>query len=188
MRESVVFSETLEVVKIPQGKDVTVGEGTQGFLVQVRGGNATVRIPDKLWQVQLEPDQVQHLQKPNGDELEVDLEPSAQSRYDGVPDDLEDAVYQELSKCYDPEIPVNIVDLGLVYGVEVNELKDETYRVDVDMTLTAEGCGMGEHLAADAEKKIRSIPGVEDVDVSIVWDPKWNENMMADEARDKLGM
>lgn len=188
MRESVVFSESLEVVKIPQGKNVTVSKGTKGFLVQVRGGNATVRIPDKLWQVQLEPDQVEHLEKPDGGELDVDLEPAAQSRYDGVPDDLEGAVYQELGKCYDPEIPVNIVDLGLVYGVDVEEHGDNTYRVDVDMTLTAEGCGMGEHLSADAEKKIRAIPGVQAVNVSIVWDPKWNENMMTDEAREKLGI
>jgi probable FeS assembly SUF system protein SufT len=188
MRESVVFTESLEVVKIPQGKAVTVSEGTKGFIVQVRGGNATVRIPDKHWQVQLEPDQVEHLEKPNGDELNVDLEPAAQSRYDGVPDDLEEAVYRELGKCYDPEIPVNIVDLGLVYGVDVDEHGEESYRVNVDMTLTAEGCGMGEHLAGDAEKKIRAIPGVEAVNVSIVWDPKWNEDMMTDEAREKLGM
>jgi probable FeS assembly SUF system protein SufT len=188
MRESVVFSETLEVVKIPQGKDVTIDEGTEGFLVQVRGGNATVRIPSKLWQVQLDPDQVDALEKSNGEELDVDLEPAADSRYDGVPEDLEEAVYQELRKCYDPEIPVNVVDLGLIYGVETKELGEESYRVDVDMTLTAEGCGMGEHLAGDAEKKIRAIPGVDEVDVSIVWDPKWNENMMTDEAREKLGM
>jgi probable FeS assembly SUF system protein SufT len=188
MRESVVFTETSEVVKIPQGDEVTIEEGTEGFLVQVRGGNATVRIPSKLWQVQLENEQVDILKKPNGDELDVELEPSASEQYDGVPDDLEGAVYDQLSECYDPEIPVNIVDLGLIYGVDLEQNSEDSYSVNVDMTLTAEGCGMGQHLAQDAENKISQIPGVDEVNVEIVWDPKWNENMMTDEARQKLGM
>lgn len=188
MRESVVFTEDSEVVKIPQGKSVEIDEGTEGFLVQTRGGNATVRIPSKLWQVQLESDQIDVLEKPNGEELDVELEPSPDQKYDDVPDDMEESVYEQLSKCYDPEIPVNIVDLGLVYGVDIDEINDESYEVNVNMTLTAEGCGMGEHLAGDAESKITKIPGVDEVDVEIVWDPKWNESMMTEEAQEKLGM
>jgi len=188
MRESVVFTETIDVVKIPQGDNVTIEEGTEGFMVQVRGGNATVRIPSKLWQVQLENEQVETLEKPNGEDLDVDLEPAAEEAYDGPPDDVEKAVYDQLSKCYDPEIPVNIVDLGLIYGVQIDEPDPDRFNVQVDMTLTAEGCGMGQHLATDAESKIAAIPGVDSVDVDIVWDPKWNENMMTDDARQKLGM
>ncbi len=188
MRETVVFTETTNVTKIPQGKDVTIDEGTEGFLVQVRGGNATVRIPSKLWQVQLSRDQVERLERPDGSKLDLDIEPAVEDKYDGVPDDVEEAVYDQLSKCYDPEIPVNIVDLGLVYGVDVRQNGSETYDVNVDMTLTAEGCGMGQHLAKDAESKICNIPGVESVDVEIVWDPKWNEGMMSEKARRKLGI
>ena len=186
MRESVVFTETSEVVKIPQGDDVTIEEGTEGFLVQVRGGNATVRIPSKLWQVQLGPEQVEQLEKPNGEELDVELEEEAS--LEEVPEDLEETVYDQLSKCYDPEIPVNVVDLGLIYGVDIEEMGEDSHRVHVDMTLTAEGCGMGQHLAQDAESKIRAIPGVDAVEVEIVWDPSWNESMMTDEAREKLGI
>lgn len=186
MRESVVFTRDCEVVKIPEGKDVVVEEGTDGFLVQTRGGNATVRIPSELWQVQLDPEQIDYLEKPSGDALDLDLGEEA-SAPEEVPDDIEGAVYDQLRKCYDPEIPVNIVELGLIYGVEIEETGDECYEVDIDMTLTAQGCGMGDHLAGDAEKKIAAIPGVEEASVDIVWDPKWNESMMSDEARQKLG-
>lgn len=186
MRESVVFTEDCEVVKIPEGDDVVVEEGTDGFLVQTRGGNATVRIPAELWQVQLTPDQLDTLEKPNGDPLDVDLGEAAEAPEE-VPEDIEDAVYDQLRQCYDPEIPVNIVELGLIYGVDIEERGEDQYAIDVDMTLTAQGCGMGDHLAGDAEKKVRAIPGVEEANVDIVWDPKWNESMMSEEARQKLG-
>lgn len=186
LRESVVFTEDCEVVKIPEGDDVVVEEGTDGFLVQTRGGNATVRIPAELWQVQLSPDQLDVLEKPGGEPLDVDLGEDADAPED-VPDDVEEAVYGQLRKCYDPEIPVNIVELGLIYGVDVTENGEDDYTVDVDMTLTAQGCGMGDHLARDAEKKIMAIPGVSRASVEIVWDPKWNESMMSEEARQKLG-
>lgn len=186
MRESVVFTEDCEVVKIPEGDDVVVEEGTDGFLVQTRGGNATVRIPSELWQVQLTPDQLDTLETPDGDSLDVDLGESAEAPEE-VPEDMEEAVYDQLRQCYDPEIPVNIVELGLIYGVDIEDQGEDDYAVDVDMTLTAQGCGMGDHLAQDAEKKIRAIPGVEEASVEIVWDPKWNESMMSQEARQKLG-
>ncbi|MFB6344511.1 MAG: iron-sulfur cluster assembly protein [bacterium] len=184
MRESVVFTDDCTVVKIPEGEDVQIEEGTDGFLVQTRGGNATVRIPSELWQVQLEPDQLDLLEKPDGDSLDIDMGDDAEAPEE-VPDDIESAVYDQLRKCYDPEIPVNIVELGLIYGID--EIGDQQYTVDVDMTLTAQGCGMGDHLAGDAEKKVRAIPGVSEASVDIVWDPKWNESMMSDEARQKLG-
>lgn len=186
MRESVVFTEDCNVVKIPEGKEVLIEEGTDGFLVQTRGGNATVRIPSELWQVQLSPDQLDLLKKPNGDSLDIEMEENGGAPEE-VPEDVEEAVYDQLRKCYDPEVPVNIVELGLIYGVEIDEVGEEEFEVEVDMTLTAQGCGMGDHLARDAEEKIGAIPGVTRADVNIVWDPKWNESMMSDEAREKLG-
>lgn len=186
MREEVEFQDDCTVTKIPDGNDFDVSEGTQGHLVQVRGGQATVRIPSTLTQVQLSPEQLDLLRKPDGSELDLDIDEEVQE-FDDVPDDMESAVYSKLEECYDPEIPVNIVELGLVYGVDVDEVDNDKYTVDVTMTLTAQGCGMGDHLAEDARNKIQSIPGVEDADVEIVWDPKWNENMMSDKARQKLG-
>jgi len=92
-------------------------------------------------------------------------------------------IWEALKTCYDPEIPVNIVDLGLVYDVQIAE-----GRVDVKMTLTAMGCGMGPVIAMQAKDKLLTCPGVKDADVQIVWDPPWNQNMMSDEAKKRLGL
>ena len=92
-------------------------------------------------------------------------------------------VYEALQECYEPEIPVNIVDLGLVYGVEI-----EGDKVAVKMTLTAPGCGMGAMIAADAKQKIMGLEGVEDATVDLVWEPPWNPSMISDEAKQRLGI
>ena len=92
-------------------------------------------------------------------------------------------VYEALHACYDPEIPVNIVDLGLVYDVEVNEGK-----VAVKMTLTAPGCGMGAMIASQAQQKILTLPDVKEASVDLVWEPPWDPSMMSAEAREKLGI
>jgi metal-sulfur cluster biosynthetic enzyme len=92
-------------------------------------------------------------------------------------------VYEALLECYDPEIPVNIVDLGLIYDVEVDGDK-----VAVKMTLTAPGCGMGTMIAADAKEKIMALDGVVDATVDLVWDPPWNPSMIKDEAKQRLGI
>lgn len=94
-----------------------------------------------------------------------------------------DQVYEALQTCYDPEIPVNIVDLGLIYDVEINEDK-----VNVKMTLTAPGCGMGAMIASDAQQKIMEIPGVAEANVDLVWDPPWDPSKISDEAKQKLGI
>ena len=94
-----------------------------------------------------------------------------------------DQVYEALHACYDPEIPVNIVDLGLIYDVEINEDK-----VNVKMTLTSPGCGMGAMIASDAQQKILQIPGVSEAKVDLVWDPPWDPSKISDEAKQKLGI
>ena len=94
-----------------------------------------------------------------------------------------DEVYEALQGCYDPEIPVNIVDLGLIYDVEINEDK-----VNVKMTLTAPGCGMGPMIAADAQQKILQLPGVSEANVDLVWDPPWDPSRISEEAKGKLGI
>ncbi len=94
-----------------------------------------------------------------------------------------DQVYEALQSCYDPEIPVNIVDLGLIYDVDINEDK-----VNVKMTLTAPGCGMGTMIASVAQQKILQIPGVSEATVDLVWDPPWDPSRISDEAKGKLGI
>ena len=97
-------------------------------------------------------------------------------------------IWDQLRTCYDPEIPINIVDLGLVYRCDVGQLPNGDRTVSVDMTLTAPGCGMGEILVQDAQDKIAVIPTVSDVDVQLVFDPPWNQSMMSEEARLQTGL
>ena len=97
-------------------------------------------------------------------------------------------VWDQLKTCYDPEIPVNIVELGLVYGLEVSPQDDGTHKVDVKMTLTAQGCGMGTTIALDAKQKLMTIAGISEANVDIVWDPPWNPQMISPEGRERLGI
>jgi metal-sulfur cluster biosynthetic enzyme len=105
---------------------------------------------------------------------------------DGAPDP--EAIWDQLRKVYDPEIPVNIVDLGLVYSMDVNKQPEGGFKVDVAMTLTAPGCGMGPAIAEDAKGKILLVPGVANADVRITWEPAWNQSMISEEGKMKLGL
>jgi metal-sulfur cluster biosynthetic enzyme len=97
-------------------------------------------------------------------------------------------VWEQLKTCYDPEIPVNIVDLGLVYAMEVAPMDGGTKRVDVKMTLTAQGCGMGASIAIDARQKLLALPDVGEANVDLVWDPPWTPQMISPEGRERLGL
>ncbi len=103
-------------------------------------------------------------------------------------DDIKDVIWQQLKTCYDPEIPVNIVDLGLVYACEVTKNEDATRTVDIKMTLTAPGCGMGEILVQDVRSKVQIVPTIAQANVELVFDPPWNHTMMSEAARLQTGM
>ena len=115
-------------------------------------------------------------------------DPTTSSATPRSPEELREAVIEMIKTCYDPEIPVNIVDLGLIYRCDVTALPDGERSVDVDMTLTAPGCGMGEILVQDAREKIAIVPTVKDVKVELVFDPPWNQSMMSEEARLQTGL
>ena len=99
-----------------------------------------------------------------------------------------DGIWEQLRTCYDPEIPVNIVDLGLIYNCAVGTLAGGGYKAVVRFTLTAQGCGMGQFLKADIQKKLASVAGLQDVEVELVWDPPWNQSMISDAAKQQLGI
>src|SRR3974377_1845312 len=101
---------------------------------------------------------------------------------------LEKEIWNQLRSCYDPEIPVNIVDLGLIYDCHITPLAEGSHRVEVKMTLTAPGCGMGPMLAQDGQNKVLGLEGVDDVAVELVWDPPWNQGMMTEQAKLQLGL
>jgi probable FeS assembly SUF system protein SufT len=172
------LSRECEAVLIPSGDRITLPEGTRVHITQTLGGSYTVMADFGLARISGE----------NADALgEERQELSVQNVAPGV-EPTEDMVMEQLRQCYDPEIPVNIVDLGLVYGCEIQSTERGNYRVEVSMTLTAPGCGMGPAIAADARSKIMVLPNIEDAEVNLVWDPPWNQEMISEEGKMKLGL
>lgn len=179
MYERVTLSRDAEAVMIPSGDAVTVPEGTVATITQSLGGSYTI-MTDRGMMVRLSGQEVTALGK----------EPPAEVKVEGevTKDALEPLVWEQLKTCYDPEIPVNIVDLGLVYMCELEERGENRFRAKIKMTLTAPGCGMGPVLAADVRSKVVTLPGVEDADVEVVFDPVWDRSMMSEAAKLQLGM
>ena len=174
------LSRDCEAIQIPSGQKTTIPAGTQGVVTQSLGGSYTVATYQGLGRVAEKDLDALGLEKPKPQQMQ----PSA--RTDG--EVSEEDVWNQLRQCYDPEIPVNIVDLGLVYDCRLSKKEDGGTRVEVKMTLTAPGCGMGPAIAHDAQSKILSIDGIDEADVQLVWDPPWNQNMISEAGRMKLGM
>jgi probable FeS assembly SUF system protein SufT len=176
--EQIEFSRDCEAIQIPQGITVTIPKGTPGIITQSLGGTYTVQVPSLAGLFRVVDRDADAIGKEGkGGHTAAAAVPSRS----GVIS--EDAVWEQLRQVYDPEIPVNVVDLGLIYDLRV-----EGGTVQVQMTLTAQGCGMGPSIAMDAKRRIESIPGVEEADVQVVWDPPWNPHMISPEGRAKLGM
>lgn len=172
------LARDVSAVIIPAGETVTLREGTSGFITQALGGSFTVFVEGNLLRIA----------GADADALGKEPVPPPAVPENPTDKDIEAVIWQQLKTCYDPEIPINIVDLGLVYRCEVKQQPDGQRSVDVDMTLTAPGCGMGEFLVADAQEKIGVVPTVGDVRVELVFDPPWNASMMSEEARLQTGM
>jgi probable FeS assembly SUF system protein SufT len=179
--DHVQLARDCEVVQIPAGHRLTLPAGTDAVITQALGGTFTLQVPKLGALVRLA----------GRDADAIGLEPQAPQRMAGPgaeAGDLERHVWDALKTCYDPEIPVNIVDLGLVYDLQIAERTGGASAVAVKMTLTAPGCGMGATIAADAEQKIQSLPGIAEARVEIVWDPPWSPQMISPEGREKLGI
>lgn len=176
--EPFTLERDVSAVIIPAGESVTLRAGTSGFITQALGGSFTVYLEGNLFRIS----------GADADALGKEPVPPPAVPDNPTDKDIEAVIWNQLKTCYDPEIPVNIVDLGLVYRCEISGLPDGQRSVAVDMTLTAPGCGMGEILVQDAQEKIAVIPTVADVRVELVFDPPWNQNMMSDEARLQTGL
>jgi probable FeS assembly SUF system protein SufT len=185
MRESEPISLTrdVEVVEIPAGTRSVLPAGTHVLVTQTLGGNYTVMTVDG-YLFRVDGRDADSLGK---DVRAIDPRLADTRAGDDLPVD-ESLVQDQLRTVYDPEIPVNIVDLGLVYRCEIVKREEGGHRVEVDMTMTAPGCGMGEYLKQDVEEKLRAVPGVSDVAINIVWEPAWDRDMMSEAARLQLGM
>ncbi|MGI8432391.1 MAG: putative Fe-S cluster assembly protein SufT [Chthoniobacterales bacterium] len=184
MHENTEFtlSRDVEAIQIPSGNKTTLPAGTPGVVTQTLGGSYTIATYQGLTRVSEKDLDALGLVKP-----EASAESTEKTGESAGPVS-EKAVWDQLRQCYDPEIPVNIVDLGLVYDCQLVEKPEGGSKVEVKMTLTAPGCGMGPAIANDAQSKILSIDGVDEADVQLVWDPPWNQNMISEAGRMKLGM
>ncbi|GAB4201957.1 MAG: putative Fe-S cluster assembly protein SufT [Wenzhouxiangellaceae bacterium] len=176
--QPVRFERDAEVIMIPAGDTVTIPVGTVGYLTQSLGGSFTIYVEGNLFRLAGE------------DADAIGREPVAAPSIpdDASEEDIEALLWQQLKTCYDPEIPVNIVDLGLIYRCDMRRDDEGRRIVDVDMTLTAPGCGMGDVLAADVKSKLEIIPVIHRADVQLVFDPPWNYEMMSEVARLETGM
>jgi probable FeS assembly SUF system protein SufT len=176
--EPVTFSRDCAAVLIPAGEKVTLPEGTTGMLTQALGGSFTIYIEGNLFRVA----------GGDGDAIGQPAVTGPDVPEDATEADIESAMWQQMRTCYDPEIPINIVELGLVYECKIERAESGNRIAKVRMTLTAPGCGMGEILAQDVREKIEMIPTVERADVELVFDPPWNQSMMSEEARLEAGL
>ena len=180
--DAITLTRDCDAILIPHGTPVSLPRDSVVYVTQSLGGNYTVNVNGNLAQIGARDADALGFEVP-----ERMISTAEATRADGTLN--EEVIWQELRTCYDPEIPYNIVDLGLVYDCRINRLgEDDGYRVDIVMTLTAPGCGMGEFLAADVRNKVNAIPGVEEVNVELTFDPPWNQDMMSEAVRLELGM
>lgn len=182
------LSRDVLAVAIPYGDRLVLKEGSHVQIAQAMGGHFTV-VTDQGYMVRIDgkdADALGETPLPAAQTPESVSAPADPSKFTGPLD--EEKIWDELRTVYDPEIPVNIVDLGLVYVMRAEPHPEGGYRVHLEMTMTAPGCGMGDYLKMDAEQKVRAVPGVRDVDVEIVWEPQWERSRMSDAARLQLGM
>ena len=166
------------VTLIPSGRTVTLPRGEEIVVIQALGGTLTVQTSSgQLARISSEDAHALGLAVEPGS---PDLSPSGRFEYEQI--------IEQLKTVFDPEIPVNIVDLGLIYACDAQIQADGRYRVDIKMSMTAPGCGMGDVLQHDVRSRVQSVPGVSEVDVEVVWDPPWDQSRLTDAARLELGL
>ncbi len=180
LNQEVVLEEETAAVQIPGGNGLMLPEGSRIYITQMH--SRTITAASDLGLVRITREEAQRTGI---------LPPEEKSSTEKVDDEnlpLEDKVWAALRNVYDPEIPVNIVDLGLIYDVEIVDVPGQGSYVHVKMTLTAPGCGMGPHIMNEAECNVYDIEGVSEVNIEFVWDPPWNDSMVSEEGRMHLGL
>jgi probable FeS assembly SUF system protein SufT len=178
MSEEIQLKRDVEGTAIPAGTKKKLSQGTAVVVTQDLGGTFTIHATAEGGLFRIEGKDADALGR-----KVVEVQSIASGKEAG-----EEEIWGVLKTCYDPEIPVNIVDLGLIYSMELKKTDGGGKRVDVKMTLTAQGCGMGPSIAADARQKILTLPGVQEAQVDVVWEPPWGPQMITPDGRKKLGM
>jgi probable FeS assembly SUF system protein SufT len=178
--EAKTLTRDVEAAVVPVGTKVTLQKGGLAQVMQSLGGSYTVVVNGNMFRIDGK----------DADALGLDVhpKPAAATSAPATQDELEKQVWEALKTCYDPEIPVNIVDLGLIYDCHLTSVGENSFKADVKMTLTAPGCGMGPALAQDVQNKLMSMEPIDEANVELVWDPPWNQSMMTEAAKLQLGL
>jgi probable FeS assembly SUF system protein SufT len=176
--DPVVLRRNCKAVVIPAGFEIELNKNELVYITQAMGGSFTVYFEGSLYRIA------------GSDADALGKEPMAAPELpeEATREDFEKLVWDQIRTCYDPEIPINIVDLGLIYGIEVDDTDPDALKLTVHMTLTAPGCGMGDVLVEDVREKVSIIPTVASVEVDLVFDPPWNQDMMSEAARLEAGL
>ena len=176
--EPVTIQRDVEAVMVPAGVAVTLRAGKTGFITQALGGSFTLYIEGNLFRIAGK----------HADALGKEVATPLELPPNATDEDVKNLVWQQLKTCYDPEIPVDIVELGLVYQREIVPIENGKRIADIKLTLTAPGCGMGEVLVQDVKEKVETVPTIERAEVELVFDPPWSREMMSEAARLATGM
>ncbi|CAL7962874.1 putative metal-sulfur cluster biosynthetic enzyme [Gammaproteobacteria bacterium] len=175
-QETIKLTRDVTVVLVPLGSLITLPKNTEVTIMQSLGGTYTITTPGSMYR----------LENKDADALGKTHLTFTLAENENIA--LEDKIWNVLRTCYDPEIPVNIVDLGLIYGIDIAPNADNKSNVIIRMTLTAPGCGMGPIITADAKEKVLSLPEVSSVEIELIFDPPWDRSMMSDQAKLELGL
>jgi probable FeS assembly SUF system protein SufT len=178
--ESVTLTRDVDASVIPIGTKVTLQKGEQANITQSLGGSYTVVVNGNMFRIEGK----------DADALGMEITEKKTGSASGpvTQEFVEKEIWNQLRTCYDPEIPVNVVDLGLIYDCHIEPMAANSFRVGVKMTLTAPGCGMGPVLQQDVQNKLLNLEAVDDVTVELVWDPPWNQSMLSEAAKLQLGL
>jgi probable FeS assembly SUF system protein SufT len=178
--QTVILSRDVEASVVPVGTKVTLQKDEQAIITQSLGGSYTVIVNGNMFRVEGK----------DADALGMQVAEKKSGGASGpiTQEAVEKEIWTQLKTCYDPEIPVNIVDLGLIYDCHVEPIAANSFRASVKMTLTAPGCGMGPVLQQDVQNKLLGLEAVDDVSVELVWDPPWNQSMLTEAAKLQLGL
>ena len=180
--EPKILLRDVEASVVPIGTKVTLQKGETAHITQSLGGSYTVIVNGNMFRI------AENDADALGLEVRASAAPIAIPAGPLTQEQLEQQVWASLKTCYDPEIPVNIVDLGLIYDCHLTPIGENNFKADVKMTLTAPGCGMGPVLAQDVQNKLISLEPIDEANVELVWDPPWNQSMMTEAAKLQLGL
>jgi probable FeS assembly SUF system protein SufT len=177
-QQEIILKRDTDAIQIPSGNPLQLPAGTKVIVTQSLGGTYTVATPGGLARID----------EKDADALGLETTTALSPAKTAVEGSLEEAVWNQLKTVFDPEIPVNVVDLGLIYECQLQHPEEGVTKAHVKMTLTAPGCGMGPTIAADARGKILTLEGIDEAEVELVWDPAWNQSMISEAGRMKLGL